>query len=114
MEAFNANLICNDIYYREGGNTQAILDLNCFIKHPIFGERRIEIGNNCGFISTILSSRSLIKIGNYVKIGGNVRIFDHDYHSLNYLNRRDTKLDSSEVKSTPVIIENDLFKNKIK
>lgn len=69
----------------------------------------IEIGNNCGFTSTVLSARTLIKIGNNVKIGGNVRIFDHDYHSLNYLNRRDSKLDGLNVKTEKVIIEDDVF-----
>ncbi|MBX3008348.1 MAG: acyltransferase [Melioribacteraceae bacterium] len=70
---------------------------------------RIEIGDNCGFTSTVLSSRSLIRIGSNVKIGGNVRIFDHDYHSLNHLNRRDTFLDRRDVKTSPVIIEDDVF-----
>lgn len=70
---------------------------------------RISIGNNCGFTSTVLSSRTLIKIGNYVKIGGNVRIFDHDYHSLNYLNRRNSRLDGNDVRTKQVIIDDDVF-----
>lgn len=70
---------------------------------------RIEIGNHCGFSSTVFSSRNLIQIGDYVKIGGNVRIFDHDYHSLDYLNRRDSLLDRNNVKSAPIIIEDDVF-----
>lgn len=75
----------------------------------IIANGRIEIGNNCGFTSTVLSSRSLIKIGDYIKIGGNVRIFDHDYHSLKYLNRRESKLDSLDVMTAPVIIEDEVF-----
>ena len=70
---------------------------------------RIEIGNDCGFSSTVLSSRSLIRIGNYVKIGGNVRIFDHDYHSTNYLERRVKKMDSQNCRTKKVIIEDDVF-----
>jgi acetyltransferase-like isoleucine patch superfamily enzyme len=75
----------------------------------IINEGRIEIGDNCGFTSTVLSSRKLIKIGNNVLIGGNVRIYDHDYHSLNYLNRRNSKLDAQNVKTSEVIIEDDVF-----
>jgi hypothetical protein len=45
----------------------------------------ILIGNNSGLTSPIISSRKSILIGNNVKIGGNVRIFDHDFHSLFYL-----------------------------
>ncbi|MGE0635306.1 MAG: DapH/DapD/GlmU-related protein [Bacteroidia bacterium] len=70
---------------------------------------KIVIGNNCGFTSTVFSARSLIKVGDYVKIGGNVRIFDHDYHSLNYENRRDSVKDGSDVKASAVIIEDDVF-----
>jgi acetyltransferase-like isoleucine patch superfamily enzyme len=69
----------------------------------------ISIGDNCGFSAVIISSRSLVKIGNNVILGGNVRIFDHDYHSLNPEFRRDRKLDSQNVRSSPVVIENDVF-----
>jgi acetyltransferase-like isoleucine patch superfamily enzyme len=83
------------------------------ITNPTFLEcivtGRIEIGNNTGFTSTIMSARQLIKIGNYVKIGGNVRIFDHDYHSTNYLHRRNYYSDQEHVKSEEVIIEDDVF-----
>jgi len=51
---------------------------------------QIEIGHNC-FIngSTQLISRKSIIIGNYVTIAWNVTIYDHDSHSLDYLNRRE-------------------------
>lgn len=75
----------------------------------IIDKGRIEIGNNCGFTSTVLSSRSLIKIGDNVKIGGNVRIFDHNYHSTNYLDRRVKKMDSQNCRTKEVIIEDDVF-----
>lgn len=75
----------------------------------LIDEGRIEIGDNCGFTSTVLSSKKLIKIGNHVLIGGNVRIFDHDYHSLNYLNRRNSILDAQDVKTSEVIIGDDVF-----
>lgn len=75
----------------------------------IINDGKIEIGDNCGFTSTVLSSRKLIKIGNHVLIGGNVRVFDHDYHSLNYLNRRNSILDTQNVKTSEVIIEDDVF-----
>lgn len=75
----------------------------------IYEKGSIEIGDFCGFTSTVLSCRSKIKIGNYVKIGANVRIFDHDYHSLNYKNRRDSKTDSSNIATSPIIIDDDVF-----
>lgn len=69
----------------------------------------IEIGDSCGFTSTVISSRTSVKIGNFVKIGGNTRIYDHDYHSLNYSDRRDSKSDSEACKSFPVFIGDDVF-----
>jgi galactoside O-acetyltransferase len=52
-------------------------------------EGYIQIGDNC-FINggTNLISRSSITIGDFVTIAWNVSIYDHDSHSLNYLERR--------------------------
>lgn len=91
---------------RPGSNLVGITNRASF---QILEEGRIEIGDNCGFTSTVLSSRTLIKIGNNVLIGGNARIYDHDYHSLNHLHRRDSKLDAQNVKTSEVIIEDDVF-----
>ena len=75
----------------------------------IIDEGRILIGNNCGITSTIFSSRSNIEIGPNVKIGANVRIFDHDFHSLDYMKRRNTYEDRKFVKTNNVIIGDDVF-----
>lgn len=69
----------------------------------------ISLGNNCGLSAAILSTRSKITIGSNVKIGANVRIYDHDYHSLNYKKRRDPLLDGKNCKSIPIIIGDDVF-----
>ena len=45
----------------------------------------IEIGNDSGGSGVVISSRSRIAIGEYVKLGGNVRIYDHDFHSLDQM-----------------------------
>lgn len=68
----------------------------------------IIIGNGSGLSAPVLSSRSSITIGENVKIGGNVRIFDHDYHALDFQKRRG-KEDGDDVKTAPVIIGNDVF-----
>jgi acetyltransferase-like isoleucine patch superfamily enzyme len=68
----------------------------------------ITIGNNSGLSSAILSTRSSITIGENVKIGGNVRIFDHDYHSLDFEERRGKEGDGN-VKTRPVLIGDDVF-----
>jgi len=45
---------------------------------------RIRIGDNTGCSSTVFSSRNSIEVGRNVKIGGNVRIYDHDFHALDH------------------------------
>lgn len=73
-----------------------------------FNGGRIVIGNSSGFSSVVLSSRSRIQVGNRVKVGGNVRIFDHDFHSLDPLVRC-TSADRDNVRTKCVVIEDDVF-----
>jgi acetyltransferase-like isoleucine patch superfamily enzyme len=68
---------------------------------------KISIADNCGISSVIISSHSKISIGNNVLIGANVRLYDHDYHSLNHLHRRSASTDIP--KSIPIYIEDDVF-----
>jgi acetyltransferase-like isoleucine patch superfamily enzyme len=70
---------------------------------------RIRIGDNTGCSATVFSSRNSIVVGNNVKIGGNVRIYDHDYHSVDHLVRRDPQQDFDQEKSAPVVIGDDVF-----
>lgn len=123
--SYGSNLrVCGKVYFRLsnkaaiqlGDNvtlTARFLTNSVGITNPVMieciGNGRIIIGDNSGLTSAVLSSRSLIKIGENVKIGGNVRIFDHDFHSLNYLNRRSGKKDFVSVKTSEIIIEDDVF-----
>jgi len=91
---------------RPGSNLVGVTNYASF---QSINEGTIDIGDNCGFTSTVLSSRTSIKIGSNVKIGGNSRIFDHDYHSLNFEERRNPVSDSRGCKSAPVIIGDDVF-----
>lgn len=59
--------------------------------------------------SPVISSRASVEIGNRVNLGGNVRIYDHDFHSLDPLHRQDASLDQANVKSARVQIDNDVF-----
>ena len=72
------------------------------------GGGKIEIDDNSGFSSVVISSRTLVRIGKNVKIGGNVRIFDHDFHSLEADFRR-TSDDQNHIRSRPVAIGDDCF-----
>ncbi|APA66415.1 hypothetical protein YQ22_14950 [Maribacter sp. 1_2014MBL_MicDiv] len=58
----------------------------------------IKIGNNTGLSNTTFVCRDSIVVGNYVKIGGGVKIYDSDAHSLNHLLRMDSSLDIAIMK----------------
>jgi acetyltransferase-like isoleucine patch superfamily enzyme len=72
------------------------------------GEGRIEIGDESGASSVVISARTLVRIGCRVKLGGNVRIYDHDYHALEADLRRGRQ-DGQQVRSKPVRIGDDVF-----
>jgi len=68
---------------------------------------KIFIGNNTGISGAVIHARNSIQIGNYVFIGANTKIFDHDFHSHDYLERRVDLQDN--VKNKPIIIEDDVW-----
>lgn len=74
-----------------------------------YGEGRIEIGDYSGMTGAVISARQLVRIGNHVNIGGGVRIYDHDFHSLDPIQRRTREADQANVRSAPVEIGNDVF-----
>lgn len=67
----------------------------------------VIIGNNAGFSGVSIYCQKYIKIGNYVNCGGNVALWDSDFHPLEYEARRIH--DVTKIKTSPVIIEDDVF-----
>ncbi len=72
------------------------------------GEGKIKVGDSCGFTNTAICSMESVEIGNHVLLGGGVKIYDTDFHSLDYKIRRDIVHDHDR-KSKKVIIEDDVF-----
>ena len=67
----------------------------------------IVIGNNSGMSSSALVAKKKIVIGENVRIGGNVVIYDSDFHSLKPQHRL-AEVDN-DTKTAPVIIEDNVF-----
>lgn len=116
--------VCGKVHFRPSITNSIILGDNVKltsrfltntvgITNPIVFEcinnGRIEIGDNTGLTSTIISARTRVHIGSFVKIGGNVRIFDHDFHALDLKHRRDSFADMSNTRSAEIVIEDDVF-----
>ncbi len=70
---------------------------------------RLIIGNNVGMSGTTIVCTKEIKIGDNVKIGGNVCIYDTDFHSLNHENRKNSISDKLDTKKEKVHISNNVF-----
>jgi acetyltransferase-like isoleucine patch superfamily enzyme len=69
---------------------------------------RIYIGRGTGLSGAVIHSRSSIKIGQFVGIGANTVIYDHDFHPVNHIERRNDST-SSCVKTKPITIEDDAW-----
>lgn len=70
---------------------------------------RLSIGNNVGMSSTAIVANHNIQIGDFVKIGGGVCIYDTDFHSLDAEIRKNPKLDGEMGKRNSVIIGDNVF-----
>jgi acetyltransferase-like isoleucine patch superfamily enzyme len=69
----------------------------------------LTIGNHVGISNTAIICHKSITIGSFVKIGGGVVIYDTDFHSLDYMDRRNSKLDFENKINSGIVIEDDVF-----
>jgi len=69
----------------------------------------LRIGKNVGISSTALVAHKSIIIGDNVKIGGGVCIYDTDFHSLDSIIRKNVSLDLNSKQKNPVVIKNNVF-----
>lgn len=68
----------------------------------------LTIGDNVGINGVMICCENKITIGNYVNIGGCTRIFDTNFHNLNWEERRIEELNTKAV-TVPITIEDDAF-----
>jgi acetyltransferase-like isoleucine patch superfamily enzyme len=69
----------------------------------------LRIGNNVGMSSTAIVCQEKIEIGNNVNFGGNVAIYDTDFHSLNSKVRINPETDRKGTISKPIKIGDNVF-----
>ena len=96
------NNVCINSNYRVnpiGGNN--------FTSFYIKKGASLEIGDNTGMSNVAICAFEKIKIGSRCKIGGNVCIYDTDFHSIDYNQRASTP--ETGIKTSPVSIGDDVF-----
>ena len=69
----------------------------------------LVIGDNVGFSQVAIACHKSISVGNYVKIGGGVCIYDTDFHSLDPYIRQNPLLDMREKAKASVRIDDNAF-----
>jgi acetyltransferase-like isoleucine patch superfamily enzyme len=69
----------------------------------------LSILDNVGISNTAIICHHRILIGNNVRIGGNVVIYDSDFHSLDYKDRTKIPEDFKNVTKKTVVIEDNVF-----
>ena len=111
----NGRLFCvsNSINGIVIGNNVSIN--SCRASNPIGGDTRthlfskgnakIRIGNNCGISNATIFACESITIGNSVLLGGGAKIYDSDFHWLNF----ERRIKETGGVSLPVIIKDGAF-----
>ena len=109
--------IGDDFLFSSGGGINPICRNIRGMIYTMTSTSKIEIGDRVGISSSCLWSKTLIKIGNDVKIGGDCIIIDNDAHPLDYLKRRDgyakeigwEKYVEEDIPSAPIYIDDDVW-----
>jgi acetyltransferase-like isoleucine patch superfamily enzyme len=78
-----------------------------FAMFAAYGDGKITIGNNVGMSNCAIVCRGSVTIEENVKIGGNVKIYDTDFHALDYDSRNNNDSDIGAVK--PIKIKKGAF-----
>lgn len=71
------------------------------------GNGKIQIGNNVGISNSAIVSQESIVIEDDVLIGGSCKIYDTDFHSLDFEKR--IMSDDPDIKTKPVLIKKGAF-----
>lgn len=72
-------------------------------------EATLIIGNNVGMSGTTIVCQKKIVIGDNVKMGGNVCIYDTDFHAINSTQRKEPHKDSQNTRRKDIYIADDVF-----
>jgi len=72
-------------------------------------EATLIIGSNVGISGTTIVCQKKIVIGDNVKMGGNVCIYDTDFHAINSTQRKEPQKDNQYTKRKNIHIADDVF-----
>ncbi len=103
----NGSIIIGNNFKFNSGKRFNIIGRNQTLSFQVWG--KLTIGNRVRMSGTAIICKNTISIGDDVMIGGNVVIYDSDFHSLDPKKRNADPEDRSDVVSSPVVICNGVF-----
>lgn len=106
--ADNAKVVIGSNFICRSGAGQAIDNSYCS-KIIVSDNAKFVIGDLTGISNTTIECHSEITIGNCVNIGAGTMVFDTDFHSTNWQDRCDRKVDVNNRKIKPVHIGDYVF-----
>jgi len=106
MDKNSRFIIGNNVVLRNNTNNNMVgLYKKC--SFAVSEGAKLVIGDNCGFSGVSIFCSTEIKIGNNVNFGGNVCVWDTDFHPICYKARRIN--DQKRIKRIPISIGDDVF-----
>lgn len=69
----------------------------------------IIIGNNCGISNVAFTCATRIVLGNNVLLGAGCKVYDTDFHALDFEERIKVNYQSNLINTSPVIIDDGVF-----
>ncbi|MBP1920097.1 acyltransferase [Youngiibacter multivorans] len=70
---------------------------------------KLIIGDNCGISNCAFTCSNQIQLGNHVLLGAGCKLFDTDFHALDYHERIKGNYKGAPIKTSPIIIEEGVF-----
>lgn len=98
----NGSIVIGDNFKFNSGKHFNIIGRNQTLTFQVWG--KLTIGNYVRMSGTTIICKNNVSIGDDVMIGGNVVIYDSDFHSLDSGKRNADPEDRSDVVSSPVVI----------
>ncbi|WP_339813384.1 DapH/DapD/GlmU-related protein [uncultured Imperialibacter sp.] len=89
-------------------NVAGIPNITSFVTST--ASAKLVIGHDVGFSGNSICCVNCIVIGNYVNVGAGARIYDTDFHPIDYLERRKNPgFDLNKIPHAPVMIGDDVW-----
>lgn len=104
----DSNVTIGEGFICRSGKHSSSIDHHTYSHIVVRKNANLNIGDKCGISNVCIHCHKSITIGDYVNIGAGSMIFDTDFHSLDWKDRRDG-FDIERRKMKPIVIGDYVF-----